>query len=154
MNILNLILPSAVLTQQKYSSKKMALKALSQRAATLSGLDKTSIFSELEAREKLGSTGIGGGVAVPHCRMPTLGRSFALFLVLEKSVDYGAIDQQPVDLLCLLVSPLDQPTEHLRALACVSRLLRDRALCGQLRGCGDSEAIYTLLSQSITQKAA
>ncbi len=154
MNILNLVVPSAVLIQQKFSTKKIALKALSHRAATLSGLDKASILYELEAREKLGSTGMGGGVAVPHCKMPTLGRSFALFLVLEKSIDFAAIDKQPVDLVCLLVSPVDQPAEHLRALACVSRLLRDRALCAQLRGCRDADAIYTLLAQNSVQKAA
>lgn len=154
MNILDLIVPAAVLTKQKFTSKKLALKAMSYHAAKLSGLDKTTIVTELEAREKQGSTAMGNGVAVPHCRMPSLGRGFALFMVLDTRVDFGALDKQPVDLICLLMSPANQPTEHLRALACVSRLLRDRALCAQLRGCSEAEAAYALLAQSVRAKAA
>ena len=154
MNILNLVVSSAVLTQQKFTSKKLALKALSRRAAKLSGLDMDQVFVGLEAREKLGSTAMGNGVAVPHCRMPTLGRSFALFALLETPIEFGALDQQPVDIVCMLLSADAAPTEHLRALACISRLLRDRTLCSRLRGCAEPEAAFSLLTQTVSARAA
>ena len=154
MNILDLIVPSAVLTSQKFTSKRSALKALVKKAAGLSGLDSKQIFSTLDTREKLGTTGMGGGVAVPHGRMPTLGRPFALFAVLAKPVDFDALDGQPVDLVCLLLSPVDGPAGHLRALACVSRLLRDKTLCARLRGCNEPDAVYALLAQTVSARAA
>src|SRR5215471_547656 len=116
------------------------------RAPTMTGIADKRIYDALAERERLGTTGIGNGVAIPHCRLAELTRLYGLFARLERPIPYEAIDDEPVDLLFLLLAPADAGAEHLKALARVSRLLRDRAMCEKLRGANSADALYALLT--------
>jgi PTS system nitrogen regulatory IIA component len=114
----------------------------------MTGVADRRIYDALAERERLGTTGIGTGVAIPHCRLPELTRLYGLFARLERPVPFDAIDDQPVDLVFLLLAPQEAGAEHLKALARVSRLLRDRAMCEKLRGANSADALYALLGGS------
>ncbi len=154
MEIYDLITPAGVIANLRAGSKRQALQELARRAASLTGLDEHKIFETLLEREQLGTTGIGAGTAVPHGRLPALPRPVALFARLEKPLDFDAIDSQPVDLIFLLLTPSDASADHLKALARISRLLRDRAMCAKLRGTEDADAIYALLTDRAASHAA
>ncbi len=115
---------------------------------------RSAIFDTLLERERLGSTGIGSGTAVPHGRLPNLTRMFGLFARLEKPIPFEAVDDQPVDLVFLLLTPDTAGADHLKALARVSRLLRDRAMCAKLRGTDRADALYALLTDRTASHAA
>lgn len=145
MLISDLVTPSAVIADLKATSKKQALQELARRAADLTGAGERAIFDVLLERERLGTTGVGDGVAIPHGKLPDLPRLFGLFARLERPIDFEAIDEQPVDLIFLLLAPGGAGADHLKALARVSRLLRDRAMREKLRGSETAEALYALL---------
>ena len=146
MPLTDLVAPSAILPALKVNSKKQALQELAARAAVLSGQNERAIFEILMQREKLGSTAVGNGVAIPHGKMPNLTRLFGLFARLDRPIDFEALDGQPVDLVFLLLAPEGAGADHLKALARVARLLRDPAIAHNLRASHDAEAIYAVLT--------
>ena len=154
MDIADLISPEGVVANLRVTSKKQALQELSKRAATLTGQPERTIFEVLVERERLGTTGVGNGIAIPHGKLPSLDKLYGLFARLEKPIDFDAIDEQPVDLICVLLAPEAAGADHLKALARVSRLLRDAAVCEKLRGTDKADAIYALLRESTTSHAA
>lgn len=145
MEISDLVTQSAVIAALKASSKKQALQELARRAAELTGEHERAIFDVLLERERLGTTGVGDGVAIPHGKLPNLKKLVGMFARLERPIDFEAIDEQPVDLIFLLLAPGTAGADHLKALARVSRLLRDRQMREKLRGSETPEAIYALL---------
>ena len=142
----DLLPPGAALAGVKTNSKKHVLQQLSQRLAQLQGLDERAVFETLQERERLGSTGLGGGVAIPHGRLAGLSHVTALFAHLDTPIDFDAMDDQPVDLVCVLLAPLDAGADHLKALARVSRLFRDTELLDKIRGARSDDALYALLA--------
>jgi len=149
-----LIGPEAVLASLKASGKKALLAELASRAAAVFTLDERRLFDRLLERERLGSTGIGGGIAIPHARMASLAKPVGLFARLAHPIDFDAIDERPVDIVFLLAAPEGAGADHLKALARVSRLLRDRALVDKLRATGNAEALYALLVESVQAQSA
>lgn len=148
MEISDLLTAEAVIPKLRASGKKQALQELARRAAAITQLPERQIFDMLLERERLGTTGIGGGIAIPHCRMPKLERISGLFARLDQPIDFEAIDEQPVDLIFLLLAPESAGADHLKALARVSRLLRDRAIVEKLRGSDSRDALFALLTDS------
>jgi PTS system nitrogen regulatory IIA component len=147
--------PDAVLASVKASGKKALLAELASRAAALYAFDERRLFDRLLGRERLGSTGIGGGIAIPHGRMASLTKPCGLFARLAQPIDFDSIDERPVDIVFLLVAPEGAGADHLKALARVSRLLRDRPLVEKLRATESADALYALLVETIqTQSAA
>ena len=146
--MIDFLSPLGLVPNLRAGSKKQALSELSRRAADITGIADRTIFEVLLEREKLGSTGVGRGVAIPHGRLPSLDRVYSVFARLERPIDFDSVDDQPVDLIFLLLAPADAGADHLKALAKVSRLMRDQSLCAKLRGCESAEAIYALLSSN------
>jgi len=154
MDIADLLTPAGVVANLRVANKRQALQELAKRAAQLTGKHERAIFEVLLERERLGTTGIGQGTAVPHGRMPDLPQLYAVFARLEKSIDFEAIDNQPVDLIFLLLTPATSGADHLKALARLSRLLRDKAICDKLRGTDRADALYALLTDRAASHAA
>ena len=154
MDVTQLITPERVIARLKVGAKKQALQELAKRAATFTGLQDRQIFDVLLEREKLGTTGVGHGIAIPHGKIAGLDRLYGIFARLDAPIDFEAIDEQPVDLIFLLLAPESAGADHLKALARVSRLLRDRALCEKLRGSANSDALYALLTDTPESHAA
>ncbi|HXQ50693.1 MAG TPA: PTS IIA-like nitrogen regulatory protein PtsN [Stellaceae bacterium] len=154
MDIADLISPQSVVASLRAANKKQLLQELAKRAAALGALDEKAVYDTLAERERLGSTGIGSGTAVPHGRLPSLTRIFGLFARLEKPIPFDSVDDQPVDLVFLLLTPEGAGADHLKALARVSRLFRDRAVCAKLRGTDRAEALYALLTDRTASHAA
>ena len=148
--------PAAVTACLKSPGKKALLADLAHRAASIHGVDERRVFDLLLERERLGSTGIGGGIAIPHGRLAGLDRPRGLFARLGHPVDFDAIDERPVDLVFLLLAPEGAGADHLKVLARVSRLLRDRALVEKLRATDKADALFALLIEppTTTQSAA
>ncbi|HWU50873.1 MAG TPA: PTS IIA-like nitrogen regulatory protein PtsN [Asticcacaulis sp.] len=145
---------NAILGHVSVNSKRQALQVIADAVARNLKLDSGEVQQALLEREKLGSTGVGLGVAVPHAALKGLDRMYGVFVRLETPVDYEAIDDMPVDLLFALLAPEDAGTEHLRALAKVSRLLRQKDLREQLRAIDNPDAIYALLTGMADSNAA
>ncbi|HEV2677893.1 MAG TPA: PTS IIA-like nitrogen regulatory protein PtsN [Aliidongia sp.] len=154
MMIADLITPHSVIANFRVSGKKQALQELAKKAASLVGQSEKLVFEVLSERERLGTTGVGLGIAIPHGKLPGLDRMTGLFARLDRPVDFEAIDNQPVDLIFLLLAPEDAGADHLKALARVSRLLRDRAVCAKLRGTDNADALYALLTEDRASDAA
>jgi PTS system nitrogen regulatory IIA component len=154
MEIADLLAPRSVIANLRVSNKKQALQELAKRAATATGVAERRIFDVLSERERLGTTGIGMGIAIPHGKLPEIGRLFGMFARLERPIPFDAIDDQPVDLVFVLLAPPDAGADHLKALARVSRLLRDRATCQKLRGANNPDALYALLTDEAETSAA
>lgn len=154
MEIADLLQQDGVVSNLKISSKKQALHELAQRAASVTGVDERSIFDVLLERERLGTTGVGRGIAIPHGKLGELTKLHAIFARLETPVDFDAIDNEPVDLIFLLLAPESAGADHLKALARISRLLRDQSICGKLRGSEDRDALYALLTDASISNAA
>jgi len=146
MEIVDLITPRSVVAQLRAVSKKQVLQELSKRAAAMTGISERTILDVLTERERLGSTGIGTGIGIPHGKLPGLDKLYGIFARLERPIPFDAIDDQPVDLIFLLLAPENAGADHLKALARVSRLLRDRAVCDKLRGTDNPDALYALLT--------
>jgi len=154
MEIAEMISPSSVIANLRVTSKKQALQELAKKAAEVTGQPERAIFEVLIERERLGTTGVGNGIAIPHGKLPGLDRLYGLFARLETPIEFDAIDEQPVDLICLLLAPETAGADHLKALARISRLLRDGTICKKLRGSETPDAIYALLTESTTSHAA
>jgi len=154
MEITDLITPRSVVAQLRVTNKKQALQELAKRAAALTGIQERAIYDVLIERERLGSTGIGMGVGIPHGRLPGLDTLCGVFARLDRPVPFDAIDDQPVDLIFLLLAPEGAGADHLKALARVSRLLRDRSVCEKLRGTDNADALYALLIDRTPSHAA
>src|ERR1700683_3968028 len=146
MPLTDLVAPNAILPALKVNSKKQVLHELAARAAMLSAQNERTIFDILSQREKLGSTGIGNGIAIPHGKMQNLNRLFGLFARLDRPGDFGGLDGQPVDLIFLLLAPEGAGADHLKALARVARLLRDPSIAHKLRASHDAESLYAVLA--------
>ena len=147
-DLTDLLAPDAVLERASAANKKALFQQVAVVAAAAYGLDPASVAEALAAREKLGSTGFGGGVATPHGKLAGLSRVVGVFARLAQPLDFAAVDDLPVDLVFVLLSPSDGGGEHLKALARVSRTLRDRALVAKLRGAGSRDALFALLSEN------
>ena len=154
MEIGDLLTPRAVIASLRVGNKKQALLELAKRAATATGVPERRIFDVLNERERLGTTGIGMGIAIPHGKLPEINRLFGLFARLERPIPFEAIDDQPVDLIFVLLAPPDAGADHLKALARVSRLMRDRETCKKLRGTDNPDALYALLTDRAETSAA
>lgn len=154
MEIFQLLSPDGVVANLKANSKKQALQELASRAARITGQHERAIFDTLLERERLGTTGVGNGIAIPHGRLAGLDKLYGLFARVERPIDFDSIDEMPVDLIFLLLAPEAAGADHLKALARVSRLLRDKAVCEKLRGAESADAIYALLTDSPTSHAA
>jgi nitrogen PTS system EIIA component len=146
MNITDLLVPEAVVPALKAQNKKQLLQELAARASLQTRLPEKRIFETLIERERLGSTGVGSGIAIPHGRMPGISKITGVFARLESGIDYDAVDSQPVDLIFMLLAPENAGADHLKALARVSRLLRNQAICEKLRAAASAEAIYAILT--------
>jgi PTS system nitrogen regulatory IIA component len=154
MTLTDLVAPAAVIPALKVNNKKQAIQELAVRAAELTGQSERAILEILLQREKLGSTAVGNGVAIPHGKLPKLGRLFGLFARLERAIDFEALDGQPVDLIFLLLAPEGAGADHLKALARVARLLRDPEVARKLRNSGDADALFALLAAPAAISAA
>ena len=146
MLLIDLVAPNAVIPALKVNNKKQILQELAAKAAELSGQGERTVLEILQQREKLGSTGVGGGVAIPHGKLPKLAKLFGMFARLDRPVDFEALDGQPVDLVFLLLAPETAGADHLKALARVARLLRDADVVRKLRDSRDAEALYAVLA--------
>src|ERR671921_1097449 len=147
MPLLDFLDPQAVLPALRVSSKKQALQELAAHAARLTGLPETAIFEALLQRERLGSTGIGEGIAIPHGKLPGLTRIFGLMARLEKPIEFEALDGQRVDILFLLLAPEGAGADHLKALSRVARVLREPGLIERVRATRDAAALYAIMTE-------
>jgi PTS system nitrogen regulatory IIA component len=154
MALLEFLAPGAVAPALKVNSKKQMLHDLSAHAARLTGLDERAIFEALLQRERLGSTGIGEGIAIPHGKLPTLDRLFGFMARLDKPVAFDSLDGQPVDLVFLLLAPEGAGADHLKALARIARVLRGPGVIERLRATRDADALYAVLTQEPAPRAA
>jgi PTS system nitrogen regulatory IIA component len=154
MTLTDLVAPNAILAALKANNKKQVLQELAARAAELTGQNERAILEILLQREKLGSTAVGNGVAIPHGKLPKLGRLFGLFARLDRPVDFEALDAQPVDLVFLLLAPEGAGADHLKALARVARLLRDPENARRLRESRDADALHAVLAMPPASSAA
>ena len=145
MLLTDLVAANAIIPALKVNSKKQAIQELAARAAQLTGQGERAIFDVLMQREKLGSTGVGNGIAIPHGKLPHLDRLFGLFARLDRPVEFETLDGVPVDLIFVLLAPETAGADHLKALARVARLLRDPGMAMKLRQSRDAEAIYAVL---------
>ena len=145
-NTVTLAHPDRVVANLRVGSKKQALADLSKLVAEMAGLHERQVFDVLVERERLGSTGIGNGIAIPHGRITGLDRVYEVFARLEKPVDFESLDSKPVDLIYLLLAPADAGADHLKALARVSRLLRDAPTCAKLRDSDSDAALMSVLT--------
>jgi PTS system nitrogen regulatory IIA component len=154
MDLSDLISPDAILASLKANGKKQAIQALAEKAAELTGIEEREILDTLLQREKLGSTGVGGGIAIPHGKLARLDRMFGLFARLPKPIDFDALDDQPVDLLFLLLAPESAGADHLKSLARIARHLREPGIAGKLRASADKAALYAVLTEGAASNAA
>ena len=154
MEISEILPVEAVTASVRVQSKKRLFQEISQIAASRFGLDETAVCGVLQDRESLGPTGVGRGVALPHGRVEGLLSVRGVFLRLEAPIEFDAVDRKPVDLVFALLAPVDAGAEHLKALARVSRLLREDAVCTKLRSTTDVQAIYSILTANEASKAA
>ena len=154
MEIADLITPERVVVGIRATSKKHVLQQLAQRAAEVTGLHERAVFDVLLERERLGTTGVGKGIAIPHGKVPDIDGLYGLFARLDEPVKFDAVDEQPVDLIFLLLAPESAGADHLKALARVSRLLRDASTCKKLRDAPDDTAVFTVLTHDTQSQAA
>jgi PTS system nitrogen regulatory IIA component len=154
MEIADLLSPDAVLAHVKATTKKQVLQEMAHKAALLTKLPERRIFDTLVEREKLGSTGMGQGIAIPHGRIAGIEKMTGLFAQLDHPVDFDSMDDQPVDLVFLLLAPEGAGADHLKALARVSRLLRNQAVCEKLRAAPQAATLFALLTEPTAAQAA
>ncbi|MEE2773641.1 MAG: PTS IIA-like nitrogen regulatory protein PtsN [Pseudomonadota bacterium] len=136
------------------SSKKRLFQEIASHIAKQCNLRAEEVFNALQEREQLGPTGMGNGVAIPHARLKTVDEIKGMFIKLSKPIDFDAVDRQRVDLIFVIIAPSNSSADHLKALAKVSRLLRDQNICSKLRSAEDTSTSYTILTQDMDIKAA
>lgn len=154
MNFTSLLKPEAVKVTGSVSSKKRLFQDLGELANSAYGLSAEEVTEALRAREALGPTGVGHGVALPHARLTTTTNVVGVFILLEKPIDFSAVDGEPVDIAFALFAPEEAGVEHLKALALVSRTLREPSICSKLRANHDAATLHTILSEAQPIKAA
>jgi PTS system nitrogen regulatory IIA component len=153
MTIADLLAPADVVHGLRVGNKKALLRELARLSSQTLGLYLDDVLAALARREDLGSTGVGDGVALPHARMEAIRRPFGLLVRLREPVNYEAVDDRPVDLVFLLLLPASAQSDHLNALACASRRLRDPETAAALRGARDAAALYSLITDRTLSKA-
>ena len=154
MNINNMLSDRSFLVNFEASSKKNVLDKLTKLAERDFKIDSQNLLETLIKREKLGSTAVGNGIAIPHANCPNIDKPKVFVAILSNSLDFNANDDQPVDIIFLLLAPDNSGSEHLQALALVSRLLRNKELTTKLRGCKKTESAFAVISQSGQEEAA
>lgn len=154
MHISRILRPSAVKVVSHITSKKRLFQDLGDLAGAVYGISGAAALDGLQERESLGPTGVGHGIALPHARIEGLNDVVGVFLKLEKSLDFDSVDRQPVDLVFALFAPKDSGVDHLKALALVSRTMRDVATCTKLRANSDLATLYALLTEPRASQAA
>jgi PTS system nitrogen regulatory IIA component len=146
MDIRKILEPDRVIIGLPATKKAELIEQLARRAAADTGVGEVKIAAALEARERLGSTGVGQGIALPHAQIPGLRHPYSLFARMEQSVDFDAIDGQAVDLVFLLLTPVSSGSDQMAALAAASRMLRDQKIVSRLRTATTASAIYRSLT--------
>ena len=154
MDLSKLLIPGAVRVLGQMTSKKRLFQELGEIAAQAYGPNGAQAFDGLQERESLGPTGVGNGIALPHARLEGLEKIVGLFVRLEKPLEYDSVDRQPIDLVFCLLAPKDSGVDHLKALALVSRTMRDAAVCAKLRANNDPAKLYAILTEARTTQAA
>ncbi|MBW8637960.1 PTS IIA-like nitrogen regulatory protein PtsN [Hoeflea sp. WL0058] len=154
MSLADLIVQEAVIPALKVNSKKQLLQELAAKAAEVTGLSEREIFDVILQRERLGSTGVGNGVAIPHGKLTSINKIIGVFARLNAPVEFEALDDQPVDLVFLLLAPEGAGADHLKALSRIARLLRDGETVAKLRATDSATAIYTFLTDTPASHAA
>lgn len=154
MDLGDLLAPNGIIPALKAKSKKQALQELAQRASDVTGIDVREIFDTLLQRERLGSTGLGRGIAIPHVKFKALKSIVCLFARVEEPIAFDAHDNEPVDIIFLLLAPEHASGDHLKALARISRLVRDPQTLERLRTAADAEALRAVLTSPATSHAA
>lgn len=154
MELSKLLIPAAVRVVGHMTSKKRLFQDLGDVAAAAYGVGAAVVVDGLQERESLGPTGVGHGVALPHARLDDLDRIVAMFLRLERPLDYDSVDRQPVDLVFALLAPKDSGVDHLKALALVSRTMRDAGVVTKLRANTDTAKLYAILTEAKAPQAA
>ena len=154
MNFAKLIKPEAVKVVTSASSKKRLLHSISELANAAYGLDAAVVSEALLARESLGPTGVGHGVAIPHARIEGLDEVIGAFVLLDKPIGFSSVDRQPVGIAFALFAPLQAGVEHLKALALVSRTLREPSICAKLRSNPDPTKLFAILAETQAAQAA
>lgn len=154
MEFTSILKPEAVKVVGKTSSKKRLFQSLADTAATAYGLSASETLDALQERESLGPTGVGHGVALPHARIDGLQGIVGVFMRLETPLDFDSVDRQPVDLVFGLFAPQDSGVDHLKALALVSRTMRDQSVCAKLRANGDAGTLHAILTEARPIQAA
>lgn len=154
MELKDIVEPEAVFCGLNATSKKHLLHELAQRAEEVVGVKSDAAFEAMLERERLGPTGMGRGVAIPHARLHGLEGIVGVFACLQKPIEFESVDDEPVDLVFALLAPEDAGADHLRALARVSRRLRDPAICAKLRSADHPSAVYAVLTEPTEDKAA
>lgn len=154
MNLTEILKPEAIKVIASATSKKRLLHDIGDLAQASYDYDAASLVTALMERESLGPTGVGHGVALPHARMAQVSDMSAVFILLEKPIDFDSVDRQPVDVVMALFAPEEAGVEHLKALALVSRTLRSSDLCKKLRANRDPATLYALLTSDQNTQAA
>jgi PTS system nitrogen regulatory IIA component len=154
MDLSDLIEVPAIMPALKANSKKQLLQLLAEKAAAITGLPEREIFDTILQRERLGSTGVGNGIAIPHGKLAGIEKIRGVFARLEAPVDFEALDDQPVDLVFLLLAPEGAGADHLKALSRIARVLRDSEAVAKIRGTRDAAAIHSFLSEAPASHAA
>jgi nitrogen PTS system EIIA component len=154
MELSKLLIPGAVRVVAQLTSKKRLFHELGELAAQAYGISAASAIDGLQERESLGATGVGHGIALPHARLEDISCIRAVFLRLERPLDYDSVDRQPVDLVFALLAPKDSGVDHLKALALVSRTMRDSGICAKLRANTDAGTLHAILTESRAIQAA
>lgn len=154
MDLSRLLAPQGVKVVSDVNSKKRLFQSIAELGEQVVGVPSEQIFDSLQDRESLGPTGVGNGIALPHTRLPDLPQVSGVFIRLERAIDFDAADRMPVDLVFALMAPEESGVEHLKALALVSRTLRDPELCAKLRANSDPSALFALLTEHEATKAA
>ena len=154
MEVSMILKPEAVRVLSAASSKKRLIHELGDIAHAAYGVDAQRAIEALQQREALGPTGVGHGVALPHARIDDVNRVVGVLVVLEKPIDFDAVDRRPVDLAFALFAPRDAGVEHLKALALVSRTLRNASVCSKLRANPDPATLYAILTEAQATQAA
>lgn len=154
MDLGDLLTPDDIYPTMRTSSKRQLLQDLSERAEIRTGIAARQIFDTLLQRERLGSTGVGSGIAIPHGKLPSLSKITGIFARLEKPIEFESLDDEPVDIIFLLLAPEGSGADHLKALACIARVMREAETVEKLRETYESDAIYSLLTDTPASNAA
>lgn len=149
MELADILVKGSTVACTKVVSKRQLLQKLADRAASVVGVDAHDIFETLVAREKLGSTGLGNGIAIPHGKLDGISGVTAIFARLDQPIDFDAVDDQPVDLVIMLLAPTGSGADHLKALARVARLMRTESVTEQLRATRDPEKLHAILTAPV-----